>query len=132
MVNADPAELGALRAEMTHPVTECEISVLYRGIGLDDTTGQNYFTGFGITLTDMTVTRILMVTGGKILNGVSANNQDIGLKSVTTVSLVNYIMNVIGVSLNYTAEHRVSAGTRRFGVQVEYEDRGRGRTQGLA
>ena len=74
MVNADPAELGALRAEMTHPVTECEISVLYRGIGLDDTTGQNYFIGSGIMLTDMAVSGAFMVTGGKILNGVSANS----------------------------------------------------------
>ena len=45
-----------------------------------------------------------------------------------TVSSVIYIVNVIGVSLKYTAEHRVSAGTRRSGVQIKYEDRERGRT----
>ena len=48
-----------------------------------------------------------------------------------TVSSVIYIVNVIGVSLKYTAEHRVSAGTRRSGVQLKYEDRERGRTYGL-
>ena len=68
-------------------------------------------------LTDMAVTGAFMVTGGKILNGVSANSWVIGSRSMITVSSVIYIVNVIGVSLKYTAEHRVSAGTRRSGVQ---------------
>ena len=64
--NADHSVLDALGAEST-PGTEREVSVLFRGIGLDDITGQNYLTGSMTMFTDMAVPGVFMVTGGKIV-----------------------------------------------------------------